>query len=285
MMWRPAFIPFWGYTSGQGCDFGWRFQMKKKNFRLAFLIPALLLITILGILILKSANGIDLFPSGPDILSETYSDDPYPPHGRAQSPANLNKVYPPPWKAQPTVDLTEVYPPPGRTRFPVIEASPPPTPTAIPEPEALLDTSHVIKGWGDFPRVPVIAPGKDGSTLALYFVEGDQATQLLIFENTHIVRAYADILVELSPDRQYIAYLVRHSYKGDTSVGVVDVTGSHHVVLSTGNSPRPTDPEDILVKITSMAWMGDGRLLFTKVTTTGYVKGEVTPPSQIRHEV
>ncbi len=45
---------------------------------------------------------------------------------------------------------------------------------------------RVVQGYGDFPRLPVVAPGADGTTLALYLVEGDRAAQLLEFEGLHI---------------------------------------------------------------------------------------------------
>lgn len=45
---------------------------------------------------------------------------------------------------------------------------------------------RIVQGTGDFPRLPVVAPGADGSTLAIYLVEGDRATQLLEFEGLHI---------------------------------------------------------------------------------------------------
>lgn len=35
----------------------------------------------------------------------------------------------------------------------------------------------VVQGSGDFPRLPVVGPGADGITLALYLVEGNTATQ------------------------------------------------------------------------------------------------------------
>jgi hypothetical protein len=34
----------------------------------------------------------------------------------------------------------------------------------------------VVQGSGDFPRMPVVAPGADGTTLALYLVKGYTAT-------------------------------------------------------------------------------------------------------------
>ena len=40
----------------------------------------------------------------------------------------------------------------------------------------------VVPGEGDFPRLPVIALRADGSTLALYLVEGDTASQLAVLE-------------------------------------------------------------------------------------------------------
>jgi hypothetical protein len=44
---------------------------------------------------------------------------------------------------------------------------------------------RVVQGYGDFPRLPVVAPGADSTTLTLYLVEGDRATQLLEFEAAH----------------------------------------------------------------------------------------------------
>jgi hypothetical protein len=45
---------------------------------------------------------------------------------------------------------------------------------------------RVVQGWGDFPRLPVVAPATDGSAPALYLVQSDQATQLLEFEGLRI---------------------------------------------------------------------------------------------------
>jgi hypothetical protein len=56
----------------------------------------------------------------------------------------------------------------------------------------------VVQGYGDFPRLPVVAPGADGSTLALYLVEDDTATQLTTLEGTRAGINRADAY--LSPD-------------------------------------------------------------------------------------
>ena len=56
---------------------------------------------------------------------------------------------------------------------------------------------RVVQGYGDFPRLPVVAPGADGTTIALYLVEGDRATQLLQFEGLRIGHA----LVIMRPSR------------------------------------------------------------------------------------
>ncbi len=49
-----------------------------------------------------------------------------------------------------------------------------------------------MQGYGDFPRLPVVAPCADGTTLALYLVEGDTATQLATLEGTRAGSNRAD---------------------------------------------------------------------------------------------
>jgi hypothetical protein len=65
--------------------------------------------------------------------------------------------------------------------------------------------NRVAQGYGNFPRLPVVAPGEDGATLALYLVEGDTATQLVTLEGTRAGSNRAD--ARLSPDGRYAACL------------------------------------------------------------------------------
>jgi hypothetical protein len=212
--------------------------MKKNKFRLVLAISCLLLITIITFLVIEPTNISDLLHNATDIVSEAKAADPYPP----------------PEKTLPSTDLP----------VPI----PPPTAPVVPEPEAVLNTSYVIKGWGEFSRTPVVAPAKDGRTLALYLVEGDQASQLLIFNNSH--QNWDNVTFEVSPNGEYIAYLFRSS-NIETFIGIVDIMGEQNTLIDKGAGKL--DPPDVKAgpfeEITSLTWLDDQNILYTKVTWPG----------------
>ncbi len=130
--------------------------------------------------------------------------------------------------------------------------------------EAQQDTPGAVDryGWGDFPRLPVVAPGADGTTLALYMVDGDTATQLAVLEGTHVNTNHAE--VRLSPDGRYVACL--YTVGGDLRpvLEVIDTQGSRQTIIAERaigmhgkGSPGGT--------LTSVAWMGDQHILYSKV--------------------
>jgi hypothetical protein len=108
----------------------------------------------------------------------------------------------------------------------------------------------VVQGHGNFPRLPVVAPGADGTTLTLYLVEGDRATQLLSFTGTRVDRD--DVALQPSPDGQHVAYrLVDRSATGGLTLGVVDTQGVGRVILDHGD-------------VAWFAWLDDDHILWSR---------------------
>ncbi len=91
---------------------------------------------------------------------------------------------------------------------------------------------RVVQGYGDFPRLPVVAPGADGTTLALYLVEGNRATQLQEFEGLHI--GDDSVIVRPSPNGEHIAALLLDSWDGASTLEVLNVEETRRVTLDEG---------------------------------------------------
>ncbi|HDQ70686.1 MAG TPA: hypothetical protein ENN19_01165 [Chloroflexi bacterium] len=143
-----------------------------------------------------------------------------------------------------------------------------------------LSPKLVMQGTGDFPRLPVVAPGTDGATLALYLVEGDTATQLMTLEGTRAGSNRAD--ARLSPDGRYVACLRTEGEHMRPVLEVVDTQKAQRVIIAEG-------PKDVREKgaaweeLASVAWMDAEHILYSKVMwpsseewVAGWEKG--TPP-------
>jgi hypothetical protein len=146
---------------------------------------------------------------------------------------------------------------------------------------------EVVEGYGDFPRLPVIAPGADSTTLALYLVEGDRATQLVEFEGLRI--GDDSVMVWPSPDGRHIAALLLDSWDGASTLEVLDVKEARRVTLDKGagdlTSARGAAHEDI----TWLAWLDDEHVLYSKVTAPGTEEVEASQetgaPLPVRGEI
>lgn len=148
---------------------------------------------------------------------------------------------------------------PSPTAVPRPTKESPSTATPIPTPEE----ERVIKGWGNFPRLPVVAPASDGHTLALYLVEADTATQLVVFEETHVYNNLA--VVQLSPGGRHIASMLLYTIT--PTLELVDTQDPRRVVLyesawdpSLGGGKGEGAFVD---QVTSFAWLDDEHVLYT----------------------
>jgi hypothetical protein len=95
-----------------------------------------------------------------------------------------------------------------------------------------LSPKLVTQGTGNFPRLPVVGPSADGTTLALYLVEGDTAVQLMTLEGTRVGTNRADAY--LSPDGRYVAYLRTEGQYMRPVLEVVDTKVAQRVVIAEG---------------------------------------------------
>jgi hypothetical protein len=123
-----------------------------------------------------------------------------------------------------------------------------------------------MQGSGDFPRLPVVAPGADGTTLALYLVEGDTATQLVTLEGTRAGSNRADI--QLSPDGRYVACLRTEGEHMRPVIEVVDTYEAQRVIIAEGvegGHGRGTAWEELV----SVAWMDAEHILYSRVKWPG----------------
>jgi hypothetical protein len=147
--------------------------------------------------------------------------------------------------------------------------------------------NRVVQGRGSFPRLPVVAPGADGSTLALYLVEGDRATQLLEFEGMHI--GDDSVIVRSSPDGEHIAALLLDSWDGASTLEVLDIKGAHRVTLDEGAGDLAPGKGAAHEDITWLAWLDDEHVLYSKVTAPSTEEVEASretgAPLPVRGEI
>jgi len=176
-------------------------------------------------------------------------------------PTTAGSAYPAP-PAGETI-ASEPYPPPSEELVPARTIPPeptePPTPTT---PTTPPPPGRVVQGSGDFPRLPVVAPGADGTTLALYLVEGDTATQLVTLEGTRSGSNRA--VAHLSPDGRYVACLRTEGDYLRPVLEVVDTQGDQRVVIAEG--PKGMRERGAAWdEIASVAWMDASHVLYSKV--------------------
>lgn len=124
---------------------------------------------------------------------------------------------------------------------------------------------RVVQGYGDFPRLPVVAPGADGTTLALYLVEDNQATQLLEFEGLSL--GSDSVVVRFSPDGRHIAALLLDNWDGASTLKVLDVKDARRVMLDKGAGDLTPGKGAAHEDITWLAWLDDEHILYSKVTS------------------
>jgi hypothetical protein len=121
---------------------------------------------------------------------------------------------------------------------------------------------RVVQGYGDFPRLPVVAPAADGTTLALYLVEGDTAVQLMTLEDTRVGTHRADAY--LSPDDRYVVCL---RTKGDdlhSVLEMMDIQKAQRVVIAEGLKDVH-EKGATWEELVSVAWMDAEHILYSKV--------------------
>ena len=123
-------------------------------------------------------------------------------------------------------------------------------------------SNRVAQGYGNFPRLPVVAPGADGTTQALYLVEGDTATRLVTLEGT---RAGTDrVDPRLSPDDRYTAFS-RYDREAKRSVlEVADTKKPQRAVIAEGLK-RGEVKGAAFEELTSVAWLDAEHILYSKV--------------------
>jgi hypothetical protein len=124
---------------------------------------------------------------------------------------------------------------------------------------------RVVQGYGDFPRLPVVAPGADGTTLALYLVEDNQATQLLEFEGLSL--GSDSVVVRFSPDGRHIAALLLDNWDGASTLEVLDVKDARRVTLDKGAGDLTPGKGAAHENITWLVWLDDEHILYSKVTS------------------
>ncbi|MGQ9553284.1 MAG: C39 family peptidase [Anaerolineae bacterium] len=126
-------------------------------------------------------------------------------------------------------------------------------------------SSSLIIGSGDFPRLPVVAPGPDGTTQALYLVEGNQARQLTQFDGLSIY--YSFVTAKASPEGKYVALLLVDAEEVASSVvEIVDLATGERIPVDKEAGELAPAKGAAAQEITSIAWMDEGHLLYTKVT-------------------
>lgn len=122
--------------------------------------------------------------------------------------------------------------------------------------------NRVAQGYGDFPRLPVVAPVADGTTLALYLVEGDTATRLVTLEGARTGSNRADAY--LSPDGRYVACLRTEGEHMRSVLEVVDTQKDQRVVIAEG--PKGVREKGAAwEELASVAWMNAEHILYSKV--------------------
>lgn len=122
---------------------------------------------------------------------------------------------------------------------------------------------QVVQGTGGFPRLPVIAPGSDGG-MALYLVEGDRAAQVTAFEELPV--GHSSVVASPSPDGKRIAILLPDSRNGGSTLVVVGVDDGRRVTLDRGAGKLAPEKGAAYEGITSLAWLDDEHILYSKVT-------------------
>jgi hypothetical protein len=144
-----------------------------------------------------------------------------------------------------------------------------------------------IQGYGNFPRLPIVAPGVDGKALALYLVEGDQATQLTAFEE--LPAGHSSALVRLSPDGKHVALLLLDSRNGDSTLAVVGVEDGRRVALDRGAGDLTLGKGAAHEDITGLVWLDDTHLLYSKETKPSTEESEASDergtPLPVRGEI
>ena len=152
----------------------------------------------------------------------------------------------PPEAGPPVVDTVTEAPPPTALALPPQLGSPLATATAIPSvaPTATAgdaDGPLVMEGYGDFPRMAVIAPFGDQAGLALYLVEGSSAIRLA--EMPDLNSGSTTVRSVLSPSGAQLAACFRSSSKAAHRVDVFDLkTGERRTIADAPATKYPIAP-------------------------------------------
>lgn len=143
-----------------------------------------------------------------------------------------------------------------------------------------LSPRWVVQGYGDFPRLPIVASGADGSTLTLYLVEGDRATRLVEFDGLNV--GSDSVIARLSPDGEHVAILLLDSWDGASTLEVVNVEDSGRLTLDQGRGDLTPERGAAHETISGLAWLDDRHILYSKTISPG---AEETDGSQLRGEI
>jgi hypothetical protein len=125
----------------------------------------------------------------------------------------------------------------------------------------------VAQGPAGFPRLPVVAPAADGTTLALYLVEGETATQLATLEGTRAGSNRADAY--LSPDGRYVACLRTEGEYMRPVLEVVDTKVAQRVVIAEGLKGE-RGKGAAWEELASVTWIDAEHILYSKVKWPKY---------------
>ncbi len=182
--------------------------------------------------------------------------------GAAASAPRATPTLPGPAEAAPAV--VTATPLPSLTESPL--ATPSPIAQATPTAGAGdTDGPGTAAGYGDFPRVPVVAPSWNQQGLALYLVEGASATVIVDLKEYHADSAIVHSTV--SPGGSYLVLHVLDGEEGTSSVHTVDLeTGERWVIAGGGADGDDTGPAGNPWEITGAAWLDEDRLLFSRVS-------------------
>lgn len=142
---------------------------------------------------------------------------------------------------------------------PTIIYGPPPT---EPAPEIVLGENAILTGYGEFPRMHFIAPDSVGVPAALYQVDKDTATKVLIFNGDSET---SRVTSKLSPDGKHIVVLFLDYLE---LIDIEDANVSHLVEID--EDLQPDSGETGYQIITSFLWIDERRVLYSKVTIPGH---------------
>lgn len=115
-----------------------------------------------------------------------------------------------------------------------------------------ITPERIIQGYGNFPRLAVAGRGADGTTPALYLVEGDKARQLVLYEGLDFA---SYIEAKLSSDGQHIAVLLHDGNHGFVALELVRTDTGERLILDRFDGTEALRIGVETGDFTSMVWL------------------------------